>query len=390
MKKIILLLLAIVSINTQAQTWSFKSYKNAFDGDIKAAYVEGSSDGLNLFKPMLAINKFVKKSQVNFYLDNIRGIDKNDKLEILWAFNNNGNEIYTTTDYSIQEDAIFFRFFSSKNRTYTFYEIIKKLKESSTVSIRVKNKEDSTDYTFSLKGSSNTISKVISSQKINEEIKKSQSRIKEWEKYKSEIDSLKKSLRKLSTSKTISIIENSRKDLVGKTFKFLKDDGVYYQNFGESPEIFPNLFGLNYIGRDAKVLNVSSVKSDVNYEIYEIQMTDTDDTIYYKVPEIVGISNRIGFYFLLQLAKSKYLNKTFFTKDLDECIIKKISFNEDFKYKDGGIPDLPFKVIYEVNEMEKTIYVHFSEAYAPKAGFEFDEDKSKVFENIFYFLPNKA
>ena len=181
MKKIILLLLAIVSINTQAQTWSFKSYKNAFDGDIKAAYVEGSSDGLNLFKPMLAINKFVKKSQVNFYLDNIRGIDKNDKLEILWAFNNNGNEIYTTTDYSIQEDAIFFRFFSSKNRTYTFYEIIKKLKESSTVSIRVKNKEDSTDYTFSLKGSSNTISKVISSQEISEEIKKSQSRIKERE-----------------------------------------------------------------------------------------------------------------------------------------------------------------------------------------------------------------
>ena len=389
MKKTILLLLAIVNINTQAQTWSFKSYKNAFDGNIKAAFVEGSTNGLNLFKPVLAINKFLKKSQVNFYLDNIRGIDKDDKIEILWAFNNNSNEIFTATDYSIQEDAIFFRFFSSKNRTYTFYELIKKLKESSTVSIRVKNKEDSTDYTFSLKGSSNTISKVISSQEINEEIKKSQSKIKEWEKYKSEIDSLKKSLRKLSTSKTISVIENSREDLVGKTFKFLKVDGVYYQNFGESPEIFPNLYQHKYLGRDGKILGLKKVEDDITYEVYEILMTDTQDTIYYRVPEIVEITNRIGFYFLLQEAKSKYLNKTFFNGNLEECIIKRIEFNGDFDPYDKEIPSLPYKVTFEKDNEERVIYVHISETYAPKGGFEFDEDKNNVFENIFYFLPDK-
>ena len=389
MKKTFLLLLTIVSINIKGQTWSYKTYKNAFDGDIKAAFVEGNSDGLNLFKPVLALNKFIKKSQVNFYLDNINGINENDKIEVLWAFNNNSNEIFNALDFGIQDNSIFFRFFTTNNKTYTFYEIIKKLKESSSVSIRIKSSEDSTDYTFSLKGSSAAISKVISSKEINEEIKNSKSRITEWKKYKSKRDSLKKSLKKLSTSKAISLIKNSRKDLVGKTFKFLKVDGVYYKNFGENIEIFPNLFGLNYHGRDAKVLKVTRINNDVNYELYEILMADTQDTIYYKVPEIVGISNRIGFYFLLQQAKAKYLNKSFYTKNLEECLIKKISFNEDFEYKNGDVPDLPFKITYEVKKKEKTLYVHFSEAYAPRGGFEFEEDKSNLFENIFYYLPTQ-
>ena len=389
MKKTILLLLAIVSINTKAQTWSFKSYKNAFDGDIKAAFVEGSSDGFNLLKPVLAINKFVKKSQVNFYLDNVSEVDENYKMEILWAFNNNSNEIFKCLDFSIQEDAIFFSFFSSKNKTYTFYEIIKKLKESSTVSIRVKTKENSRDYTFSLKGSSSSISKVITSAEINQEIKESERRIKEWEKYKSEIDSLKKSLRKLSTSKVISVSKNNRKDLIGKTFKFLKDDGLKYQNFGESPEIFPNLYQHKYLGRDGKILGLKKVEDDITYEVYEILMTDTQDTIYYRVPEIVEITNRIGFYFLLQEAKSKYLNKTFFNGNLEECIIKRIEFNGDFDPYDKEIPSLPYKVTFEKDNEERVIYVHISETYAPKGGFEFDEDKNNVFENIFYFLPDK-
>jgi hypothetical protein len=35
---------------------------------------------------------------------------------------------------------------------------------------------------------------------------------------------------------------------------------------------------------------------------------------------------------------------------------------------------------------EKTIFVHLSETYAPLNGFEFDDDKNKVFGNIFYYI----
>jgi hypothetical protein len=168
----------------------------------------------------------------------------------------------------------------------------------------------------------------------------------------------------------------SRDSLVGQRIKFLLDNDNEggYQYFGKSGVTYPYLDYEEYKQRTATI-----IQRDKN--IFTLKMDDDGEIIYFKIYDFENIPNYVGILSLLDSAKTKYLNKSFFNKNLEKCKIVDIEFAED----EGKFSQLygPFNVKYLIEKDTTMINVHFSETYGPIEGYEYEYQKERLFSNIF-------
>ena len=67
MRKIILFTILLCQVTISAQSWSFKSGGNAFDGKYKTSSIKGKGTDFPYNNPLLVINLF-KEESLNFYI----------------------------------------------------------------------------------------------------------------------------------------------------------------------------------------------------------------------------------------------------------------------------------------------------------------------------------
>jgi hypothetical protein len=173
MGKIIMILALITSNVLFAQTWSFESGGNAFDGKYKTASIIGKGNDYPYDKPLLVIN-FYNEESLNFYIADAGYYQSLSDIEILWVFNNEPNVLYKSYDFSISEDGkiLFLDDFKNSETGELLYklEFIEKLKSASRVDVRIENKYGKNDIVFSLNGSTKGIDFVISKKYKEEQI----------------------------------------------------------------------------------------------------------------------------------------------------------------------------------------------------------------------------
>ena len=113
MKKLLFLsiLFFYIQTNVSAQSWKYENGGDAFDGKYKTSFVKGNGSNYPYNKPVLAINKFDKDSQINFYISSAGYFQEDTGVKILWVFNTEPNVIYSTYDWSYSSDGktIFFK-----------------------------------------------------------------------------------------------------------------------------------------------------------------------------------------------------------------------------------------------------------------------------------------
>ena len=225
MKKLLILLLLCITISSYSQSWRFTSGGNDFDGKYKTSSIVGVGNEFPYKTPSLVINKFSKSDgDINFYISSAGFYQKNTGIRIYWVFNNEPNVTYSTYDYSISADGkiLFLEEFNSPDSDIkiTKYEFIEKLKNSSTVSVRISNKYGKNDIKFSLRGSTKAINYVLPQKELQLKIEDIQKERKVKNvlisKKKVLFDSLIKSIKneKLSES-SLSILESKIKDDLG-------------------------------------------------------------------------------------------------------------------------------------------------------------------------------
>lgn len=409
MKNLILVLTLFTSTIILSQSWTFKSGNNAFDGNYRTASVIGAATDYPYNKPILVVNYFEKNNDINFYLDNSGYFSDSSLNTVLWVFNNEKEVIYESSVRILSDDGktIFLREFKNKvnEQFISPLEFINKLKEASFVSVRVDGEFGDNDIRFSLKGSSKAINFVIPEKNMNSKIEKIKKERKLREAFEREKDSIKlqkevllKKLKKISTNKDLNIRRIDRDSFKGQKIKFLLDfDNKYgYQSFSKEAKGYTSLEYNEYKGRIATIIEVKKEESIVfTQHTFKLKMDDNQEVIFWKVSDYENLKSNIGFLSLLDKAKEKYLNKTFYYSgfrhspnldlDIKECEITKITFAEDdIKYSQlyGA-----FNVFFKINGEEKMENVEFSETYAPLEGYEYKHDKEKLFENIFYYLP---
>jgi hypothetical protein len=168
----------------------------------------------------------------------------------------------------------------------------------------------------------------------------------------------------------------NREKFIGQRVKFLKDDYNThgYMNFGKDLSAYPWLIYSEYKERTARFV-------DKNNDLFTLKMDDNNELVFFKHYSFSEIPNNIGFFSILDSARAKYLNKTYYNLDFEECKIIAIEFAEDT----GRYSKLygPYNVYYKVGSDTTMLNVHFSETYGPEGGYTYDFQKERVFENIF-------
>ena len=424
MKKILLcLIFFLFSLQLiEAQIWKYVSSGNDFDGKYKTSSVTGVASRYPYNKPTLVINYFDKDESLNFYISDAGYYSESSGVKVLWVFSNEKEVIYEASAREISSNGkiiFFYEFKSSKSDEYiSIYEFINKLKNASSVSVRVSDKYDTNDINFSLKGSTNAINYVISNTEINLKVNKTI----EERNIQRELQRVKDStlnaartilskLKKISTNPSLSLNKINRDDLVGQKIKFLFKKGASsYEGFGKNKNAYPYLDYDTFKGRIATIVNL---QKELNYSdtyTYTLELEDNKEIVYLKIYSFDEFSNEIGFVSLLENARAKYLGKTFYSNHfpredkieaLQECKIINITFAEDdveYAQLHGA-----FNVYYETKGYYtrlgtvlqgvffeeaklKMLNVLFSDTYSPTEGYKGEYDKLKVFENIFYYI----
>ncbi len=168
----------------------------------------------------------------------------------------------------------------------------------------------------------------------------------------------------------------NRENFIGQKIKFLRDDDNTngYMNFGKDSYAYPWLSYSDFKERTATFI-------EKNKDLFTLKMDDSGELIYFQHFPFAEISNNIGFLSLLDSARSKYLNKTYFNSDFQECKIVAIEFAEDT----GKFSQLfgPYNVFYTVGKDTTMVNIHFTETYGPENGYTHNFQKESVFENIF-------
>jgi hypothetical protein len=168
----------------------------------------------------------------------------------------------------------------------------------------------------------------------------------------------------------------NRDNFIGQKVKFLRDeDNTHgYMNFGKSSNAYPWLSYTEFKERTATFV-------EKNKDLFTLKIDDNGELVYFKHYSFSDIPNNIGFFSLLDSARTKYLNKTYFNSDFQECKIVAIEFAEDT----GKYSQLfgPYNVFYTVDKDTNMVNVHFTETYGPENGYTYDHQKERVFENIF-------
>jgi len=422
MKKYLLLIVLIsISSKIEAQNWNYNTSGNDFDGKYKSASITGNGNNYPYSKPSLIINHFEKNDSYNFYINGAGYYSDSSDVKVLWVFNNEKDVIYESRYKTLSADGksiFFYEFYSPKSdETISVYEFINKLKIASTVSVRVSGKFDKNDIKFSLSGSTKAINHVISVEEIDSKIntiKIAREVSNEKERKKDSLINLfktiKSKLNKISSNPTISVKGISKENFVGQKIKFLsKKNKKDYSGLGYNEMAYPYLKYDDFNGRIATIIDLKKKVSGYDgFEyIYKLELDDNKEIVYYKLYDYDNLKNDIGFISLLELAREKYLGKTFYSStyprmglsdDIQECLISKITFAEDENEK---YPQLygAFNVYYKTNgvyndyegftakEELKILNTNFTNSYLPeKELVKSKYNEYKVFENIFYYI----
>lgn len=168
----------------------------------------------------------------------------------------------------------------------------------------------------------------------------------------------------------------NRDDFIGQKVKFLRDeDNTHgYMHFGKNSNAYPWLSYSEYKERTATFI-------EKNKDLYTLKMDDSGELVYFHHYSFSDIPNNIGFLSILDSARTKYNNKTYYNADFEECKIIRIEFAED----NGKYSQLfgPFNVFYTIGKDTSMANIHFTETYGPEGGYTYDHQKERVFENIF-------
>lgn len=168
----------------------------------------------------------------------------------------------------------------------------------------------------------------------------------------------------------------NREQFIGQKIKFLRDDDNAhgYMNFGKNSKTYPWLNYNEFNGRTATFINKEN-------DLYTLKLDDNNELIYFKHYSFSDIPNNIGFYSILDSARSIYLNKEYYNSDLKKCKIVAIEFAEDndkFSQLHG-----PYNIYELIDKDTIKLNIHFSETYGPENGYKYEHEKSRCFENIF-------
>ena len=187
MKKILVLIVLIFSFKGYSQ-WTYSSGKSDFDGSYKTSSVYGSGGEFPYTKPLFVVNKFSDRT-LNIYISNA-GYSGCDGREIFFKFNND-EKIYKT-EY-VGNDSSSEIWFITSLKNIKDYDFIEKLKNSSSMSVRIKSDCGSEDYKFRLDGSTKALNYVLGKNWVQKEKNKLQEEIllkRKLLKEKKESDSL--------------------------------------------------------------------------------------------------------------------------------------------------------------------------------------------------------
>tara|TARA_B110000114_G_scaffold146075_1_gene155415 strand:+ start:284 stop:1096 length:813 start_codon:yes stop_codon:yes gene_type:complete len=171
MKKIVILLFIANSFICSGQSWTYKSGGNTFDGKYKTCSVIGIGSDYPYTKPLLVINIF-DESDLNFYISSSGYFSDAEDLQVYFALNGNGDNLYLATGLSVSDDGkiIFLSSFVSDDEVLLNYEMIKLLKTSTKLEVRIKGNYGKNDLKFSLSGSQKAINFVIPNNQLDKEL----------------------------------------------------------------------------------------------------------------------------------------------------------------------------------------------------------------------------
>jgi len=373
MKKLLLILLLCITISSYSQSWRFTSGGDDFDGKYKTSSIVGVGNEFPYKTPSLVINKFSKSDgYLNFYISSAGFYQENTGIRIYWVFNNEPNVIYSTYDYSISSDGktLFLEEFNSPDSDLkiTKYEFIEKLKNASTVSVRISNNYGKNDIKFSLRGSTKAINYVLPQKELQLKIEDIQKERKVKNvlisKKKVLFDSLIKSIEneKLSES-SLSILESKIKDDLG--IGLLGGEGT----------------GLNYKKIKIKPTSSNGMFKSYGYvDLFYILNDDTENNIYgtFKVEMDAPLFKRLKEE--EKVAKEKLEQEETRVKDIIN------------KYKEESLKNKIFKAI---SEKQKYTYIEaekFELSQIQKIGVIFSDYKYNKFwklEVIIYLDNNE-
>lgn len=290
MKKLLFLsiLFLYTQTNVSAQSWKYENGGDVFDGKYKTSFVKGTGSNYPYNKPVLAINKFDKDSQINFYISSAGYFQEDTGVKILWVFNTEPNVIYSTYDWSYSSDGknIFLKEFNDPNsdNKISRYEFIKKLKLASKVSVRISNKYGSNDLTFSLSGSTKAIDFVLPN--LKDLISKVESERQIKNKFKEE--------KKIELNKLLEILKTQK--ISESSMSILKDQietdlgiGILGQERGTG-ETYTSIklspFKVKGMFEDYGYVDVFYVLEDgTEKEIYGSFKVDKDSPLFKKIEE---------------------------------------------------------------------------------------------------------
>lgn len=167
MRRILLVLFFITLTVKSFSQWSFKTVKSDFDGTYKRAIVVGSGGEFPYKNPYLVV-RYGKENDLEIYISDA-GYSGCDNRQVFFKFNGD-DEKYKSL--YINEGANSDSWFIQSLENITFFELLDKFMNHSSVSVRLRNDCGIKDYRFSLSGSSRAIRYVIPSKILTDELEK--------------------------------------------------------------------------------------------------------------------------------------------------------------------------------------------------------------------------
>ena len=156
MKKVILLLAVVFSVNVSAQSWSYRSGGNVFDGEYKVASVKGTGNDYPYDSPTLYV-RIMADGDLDIFINGVGYVTDETILTI--AFDGEVKYRDNGALPSGDNEAVFISFSDVKTS-----ELIEDMKSASTMSVRFSASHGGkNDMKFSLSGSTRALQQTLGS-----------------------------------------------------------------------------------------------------------------------------------------------------------------------------------------------------------------------------------
>ena len=304
MKTTITVILLFFSLKNYSQ-WTYNTGKSDFDGEYKTSSVYGNGGSFPYNRPVLVVNKF-KNSAINIYLTAVGYSGCQGKI-VYFKFNGD-DEIYKTTFVGEGINNKSWHIESLKN--IDKIELLKKLKEHSSVSVRIRSNCGSSDYSFSLKGSTKALNFVLGKDFIEDYIKEKQNE-KIRITYKRQIENIKLAKDKERNEKKVDNLTRMF------TEKVNKQKNISLENLSNLKNQIKDFYKIYNLDDNQYFINKTDIMAYKN--IYEIEY----EFIIPRKTFLVIEKN----YLHKDYHKLMYIGEKYYGKLVDKNIyIKKINF----------------------------------------------------------------